>query len=74
MRLAIARDGEEHGRRAICDRDAVMPGRGAYLCVAGSPGQPRSECVRLALRRGALSRALRCKVSLDPELVESVDV
>jgi len=72
MRLAISREERGAARRAVCDRDAVMPGRGAYLCLGETPGSPRSECIALALRRGALSRALRCRVALDPELVESV--
>ena len=73
MRLAIATEGHDGGRRAVCDRHAIMPGRGAYLCVGESSGAPRSECLAPAVRRGALSRALRCKVSLDDELVESMN-
>jgi len=37
--------------RVVSDPSGRLPGRGAYLCADGS-------CWRLALERGALSRAL----------------
>jgi predicted RNA-binding protein YlxR (DUF448 family) len=49
-----------------------MPGRGAYLCVGADPALPDAGCLRLAIRRGAIARALRCRVTLDPKIVESV--
>ena len=38
--------------KPVLDRDARMPGRGAYL-------HPRADCVEQALRAGAVGRALR---------------
>jgi predicted RNA-binding protein YlxR (DUF448 family) len=49
-----------------------MPGRGAYLCRGESPELPAAECLKRAIQRGAIARALRSAVSLDPKLVESV--
>ncbi len=49
-----------------------MPGRGAYVCADAVLGEPASDCLSQATRRGGIARALRCKVTLDPELVESV--
>ena len=72
LRLAIVRDGEGNAPRAVSDTAAVMPGRGAYLCRGSVPADADAACVQSALRRGGVSRALRCKVTLDPKLVESV--
>jgi len=77
LRLAVSdqRSAGERGdglRRAVLDWAATMPGRGAYLCRAGAPGQPAADCVALATRRGGLARALCCAVKIDPELLESV--
>jgi predicted RNA-binding protein YlxR (DUF448 family) len=47
----------QEGRLAV-DPDGTAPGRGAYVCRD-------PECVRLALHRGALARALR--ITLGPE-------
>jgi predicted RNA-binding protein YlxR (DUF448 family) len=67
MRIAVAAGG-----RAVHDRDATMPGRGAYLCRGSDPELPAADCLTLAMRRGGVPRALRAKVTLDPKLVESV--
>ena len=59
----------------VSDRDARMPGRGAYLCRdrgSDSPTQPAADCLEPALKRGGIARALRCAVTLPAELVESV--
>jgi predicted RNA-binding protein YlxR (DUF448 family) len=49
-----------------------MPGRGAYLCVEQA-GVPSAECFEMARKRGGFQRALRCAVTVDAELVESVN-
>jgi predicted RNA-binding protein YlxR (DUF448 family) len=49
-----------------------MPGRGAYLCRGNPAAGVSGACLELAIRRGGVPRALRCNVSLDPELVESI--
>ncbi len=72
LRLAIARDGESSQPLAVGDTAAVMPGRGAYLCRGSAPAGADAACVQSALRRGGVSRALRCRVTLDPKLVESI--
>lgn len=59
-------------RRAVADREARMPGRGAYLCIGEQPGVPAGECLASATRRGGIARALRCSVTVDPKLVELV--
>jgi hypothetical protein len=75
MRLAAS--GDARRRVAVIDRKGVLPGRGAYLCrgraeeAEGGPGVD-PECLALAERRGGVARALRCKVKLAPELVESL--
>jgi uncharacterized protein len=72
LRIALA--GSTGAREAVPDRDAKLPGRGAYLCIAPAAGdgaRPDPSCLALALRRRALSRALRTSVTLSPELVES---
>ncbi len=45
------------------DPDQNLPGRGGYLC-------PQPECIRLALKKGTLSRVLRAPVPR--ELLESL--
>jgi predicted RNA-binding protein YlxR (DUF448 family) len=57
---------------AVADRTATMPGRGAYLCRGVEPALADPVCVRGAARAGAIARALRAAVTLDPKLVESV--
>jgi predicted RNA-binding protein YlxR (DUF448 family) len=66
-------------RVAVVDRDAKMPGRGAYVCRASDPGDPSEAagladpaCLERASGRGSIARALRSAVTLDPKLVESV--
>jgi predicted RNA-binding protein YlxR (DUF448 family) len=70
--MAVVRDRDGAARRAVLDRANRMPGRGAYLCRDGASDQPAAKCLALSLRRGGISRALRCGVTVDPELVESV--
>jgi predicted RNA-binding protein YlxR (DUF448 family) len=74
--MAVAARGAGTGRdqvkRAVLDRAGTMPGRGAYLCRGAAPGKPVADCLSLATRRGGIERALRCAVTIDPELVESV--
>jgi predicted RNA-binding protein YlxR (DUF448 family) len=78
MRIALARegdgprDGDGPHRLAVLDRAATMPGRGAYLCRDAVCGEPAGACLALARRRGGIARALRCGVTLDRELLESV--
>jgi predicted RNA-binding protein YlxR (DUF448 family) len=76
MRIAATDQGsaaeDGRSRRAVHDRDGTMPGRGAYLCRGGEPGQAAATCVELALRRGGIARALRCAVTVEDKLVESV--
>jgi predicted RNA-binding protein YlxR (DUF448 family) len=59
-------------RRAVLDRAGTLPGRGAYLCRGETAGEPAVACLALALRRGGIARALRCAVTIDPKLVESM--
>ena len=70
--MAVAREGNGAVRLAVLDRANRMPGRGAYLCRDGASDEPAAKCLALSLRRGGISRALRCAVTVDPELVESV--
>jgi len=70
--MAALADGEGSRRRAVIDRAGTMPGRGAYLCRGRAPGEPAADCLAGAMRRGGIPRALRCRVTIDPELVESV--
>lgn len=48
----------------VIDKKSTLPGRGAYL-------HPRSDCVDSALRRRALTRALRWEGTLDADLVSN---
>ncbi len=70
--MAALADGEGFSRRAVLDRAGTMPGRGAYLCEDPAAGKPVGGCLTLATRRGGIARALRCAVTIDSELVESV--
>jgi predicted RNA-binding protein YlxR (DUF448 family) len=70
MRIALA--GDAPSRRAVCDTQGTMPGRGAYLCREACSERAAVECLQRALRRGGIARALRCAVALDPKLVESM--
>jgi len=72
MRLALAREGGGRRARAVLDRGGTMPGRGAYLCTGETPDEPAAACLTLAERRGAIARALRRSVTIDPELIESM--
>jgi hypothetical protein len=49
-----------------------MAGRGAYLCWGADANAPAGECLKLAIRRGRIARALRCAVVIDAKLLESV--
>jgi predicted RNA-binding protein YlxR (DUF448 family) len=70
LRVALAR--APRGAYAAYDATRTMPGRGAYLCAGTRASQPARECLALATRRGAFARALRCAVTIDPKLVESI--
>jgi predicted RNA-binding protein YlxR (DUF448 family) len=76
LRIAAAREDESpptRSQRAVIDRVGTLPGRGAYLCKAGTgETTPNPECLRLAERRRGIARALRCAVTVDPKLVESI--
>jgi len=69
LRIGLRR--EDGARVAVVDRAATLPGRGAYLCCHAASGAVEPACLARALRKGALSRALRTNVSPSPELVES---
>jgi len=74
LRIAAAPvDAVARRRHAVADRDARMPGRGAYLCVGERPGTPMGDCLVSAMRRGGIARALRCSVTVDPKLLELVN-
>jgi predicted RNA-binding protein YlxR (DUF448 family) len=68
----VAAGGEGVLRQAVLDAAGRMPGRGAYLCRAMPTDLPLKECLELARRRNGIPRALRCSVTLAPELVELV--
>jgi predicted RNA-binding protein YlxR (DUF448 family) len=71
MRLALVRDEQGRPLRAAHDADMRMPGRGAYVCGGEHAGTPAADCMRAALRRKAIPRALRAAVPVDSKLVES---
>jgi predicted RNA-binding protein YlxR (DUF448 family) len=76
VRIGLSGESDSARKRAVVDRRAILPGRGAYLCRdadADASVPVARECLRLATRRGAFSRALRSVVTLDRELVESPD-
>nr|WP_276319988.1 YlxR family protein [Haloactinopolyspora alba] len=56
--LRVVADGSGSPRELVPDVDGRLPGRGAYV-------HPRSECLDLAERRRAFSRALRSERTLD---------
>jgi predicted RNA-binding protein YlxR (DUF448 family) len=63
--------------RAIADPQAVLPGRGAYLCREPGAARPAERCLALATRRGGIPRALRTAIPgglvlNDSKLVESI--
>jgi predicted RNA-binding protein YlxR (DUF448 family) len=72
MALAGGEEDGDSSRHAVLDRAGTLPGRGAYLCRRPGAGEPAADCLSQAMRRGAIARALRCAVTIDPELVESV--
>jgi predicted RNA-binding protein YlxR (DUF448 family) len=73
VRIAVdAREGRAQQPLAVLDRDARLAGRGAYLCRREPAAEPAASCLQSAIRRGAIPRALRSAVALDPKLVESV--
>jgi predicted RNA-binding protein YlxR (DUF448 family) len=72
MRIAVVHDGDTRTRRAVHDPSGTMPGRGAYLCCGSLPGEPAVDCLALATRRGGIARALRCAVTVEDKLVESI--
>ena len=65
-------DGGRGRPSATLDRDARLPGRGAYLHIGEDGSRPDSACLAEAVRRGSIARALRAKATLDPKLVESL--
>jgi predicted RNA-binding protein YlxR (DUF448 family) len=71
MRLASVPAGPERRPTATYDRAGTMPGRGAYVCLAGAHDRPSRECVKLATRKGTLQRAFRGAVEVPVELLES---
>jgi predicted RNA-binding protein YlxR (DUF448 family) len=71
MRIVAVREGEGRSRRAVLDLTSTLPGRGAYLCRGAVSTEPAADCLALANRRGGIARALRCAVTIAPELVES---
>ena len=58
LRITCPKDGEP-----VLDMTGKLPGRGAYICRSG-------ECVEKALRKGALARALKSRLS--EELAEQL--
>ncbi len=63
--------------RAVVDPQAVLPGRGAYLCRERGAAHPTERCLSLATRRGGIPRALRTAIPgglvlNDSKLVESI--
>ena len=71
VRIALA-DAGGPGARVVLDHEGRMPGRGAYLCRQPRSGRPASACLARALRGGRVGRALRARVRIDTELIESV--
>jgi hypothetical protein len=57
--------------RPALDPELRLGGRGAYACRADGQARPRLECLTQALRRGALQRALRTALEIDPDFVKS---
>ena len=61
VRMALAADGS-----LLVSRTAG--GRGAWLCVGGAGGLPAAGCLEQAVRRKALSKALRAQI--EPAAIE----
>jgi predicted RNA-binding protein YlxR (DUF448 family) len=72
VRLVARRAAPDGGAIAVLDERGTLPGRGAYLCRAPAGALPAHDCLARALRRGAVSRTLRARVTMDPKIVESV--
>jgi predicted RNA-binding protein YlxR (DUF448 family) len=72
VRLAVAREDAANPAQIVIDGARRMPGRGAYLCRGAADDAPKLDCLRLADRRGGLVRALRSRVPMSRELVESL--
>ncbi|WP_407652993.1 YlxR family protein [Baekduia soli] len=51
-------------QRVVADPSATMPGRGAYVCD--------QACARRAVQRRAVTRALRRRVDIPQDFVESI--
>jgi predicted RNA-binding protein YlxR (DUF448 family) len=70
---AVAVPGAPAGARPrpVLDPDLRLGGRGAYACRADGQRTARPECLGQAVRRGALQRALRTGLEIDPDFVES---
>jgi predicted RNA-binding protein YlxR (DUF448 family) len=71
VRIALIR-GPDERPRAVLDRAAKLPGRGAYLCRDMGSGDPLEQCLTLARRNRGVARTLRATVAIDGELLESV--
>jgi predicted RNA-binding protein YlxR (DUF448 family) len=72
IRIALADDGDGRSKRVVLDPTCTMDGRGAYLCRSAHAREPAADCLTLATRRGRIARALRCGVTIDAKLIESV--
>lgn len=73
MRLALSDGSGGEGAAVVLDPAARMPGRGAYVCRVDGESRPSARCLALAVRRGGIARALRCRAQLNPQdFVESV--
>jgi predicted RNA-binding protein YlxR (DUF448 family) len=68
----VANYGSGHSKRVVLDPTCTMDGRGAYLCCSANGREPVADCLALATRRGRIARALRCAVTIDAKLLESV--
>jgi predicted RNA-binding protein YlxR (DUF448 family) len=75
VRLAVSREEGVRPRRAVIDPAGTLPGRGAYLCrrADAAVAAPNPDCLSLAVSRRGIARALRCAVSVDAKLVESIN-
>ena len=56
LRLAKGADGNVHP-----DPEAVLPGRGVYLCMEN--GKAKGSCLEQALKRKAIQRGLRMSLT-----------
>jgi predicted RNA-binding protein YlxR (DUF448 family) len=81
LRFVAERGAHEDQRpaptRAVADPQAVLPGRGAYLCRERGAARPAEDCLAQATRRGGIPRALRTAIPgglvlNDSKLVESI--